>query len=136
MNLRKHQSGMSIPGILVIMMMAGFFVMCAIRMSPPYFEYLSVKDIITRIVMDEETQKLTPSQIRRNIANIFNTNQIYELDPKEVEIYRKKGVVYIDASYEVRQPVAGRIDSVLKFDDLHFAVGNPEPIESSASTKK
>ena len=43
MNTRQRQSGMSIPGILVIMIMVGFFVMCAIRMAPPYFEYLSVK---------------------------------------------------------------------------------------------
>jgi hypothetical protein len=136
MNSRSYQAGVSIPGILLIIIMAGFFVMCAIRMSPPYFEYLSVKDIITRIVMEKETQTRSPRQIRRNIENIFNTNQIYELDPREIEIYRKKGVTYIDASYEVRQSVAGRIDSVLKFDDLHFAVGNPEPIDSSESNKK
>ena len=136
MNSRSYQAGMSIPGLLIIIIMAGFFVMCAIRMSPPYFEYLSVKDIITRIVMEEETATLTPRDIRRNIENIFNTNQIYELDPREVEIYRKKGVTYIDASYEVRQSVGGRIDSVLKFDDLHFAVGNPEPIDSSESKNK
>ena len=136
MNSRSYQAGISIPGILLIIIMAGFFVMCAIRMSPPHFEYLSVKDIITRIVMEKETQTLTPRKIRRNIENIFNTNQIYELDPREIEIYRKKGVTYIDASYEVRQSVAGRIDSVLKFDDLHFAVGNPEPIDGSESGKK
>ena len=129
MGLRRYQTGLSVPGIFIIMIMVGFFVMCAIRMAPPYFEYLSVKDIITRIVIEKDTQTLSPRQIRRNIENIFNTNQIYELEPKDIEIYRTKGVTYIDASYEVRQPVMGRIDSVLKFDDLLFAVGNPEPID-------
>lgn len=133
---RRYQTGMSIPGMLIIAIMAGFFVMCAIRMAPPYFEYLSIKDIVTRIVVEKETESMTPRQIRRTIENIFNTNQIYELEPKDVEIYRKKGVTYIDASYEVRQSVAGRIDSVLKFDDLHFAVGDPKPIDPSDNSKR
>ena len=56
MNTRHSQRGMSIPGMLVIAIMVGFFVMCAIRMSPPYFEYLSVKNIIEQIVMEHEPQ--------------------------------------------------------------------------------
>jgi len=113
------------------MIMVGFFLMCAVRMSPPYFEYLSVKDIISRIANEHASEKQGISQIRRKIADIFNTNQIYELDPREVEVYRRKGKTYIDASYEVRLPIMGRIDAVLKFDDLLFVTGSLEPIAAS-----
>jgi len=113
------------------MIMVGFFLMCAVRMSPPYFEYLSVKDIISRIANEHDSEKQGISQIRRKIADIFNTNQIYELDPREVEVYRRKGKTYIDASYEVRLPIMGRIDAVLKFDDLLFVTGSLEPIAAS-----
>ena len=82
---------------------------------------------------DAETQSL--GQIRRKIANIFNTNQIYELEPEEVEIFRKKGKTFIDANYEVRIPVMGRIDAVLKFDDLLYVMGNPEPVVDSTVKK-
>ena len=85
MNTRQRQSGMSIPGILVIMIMVGFFVMNAIRMAPPYFEYLSVKDIIRRIATDYEADKASVREIRVKIANVFNSNQIYELEPKDVD---------------------------------------------------
>ena len=135
MKLRQRQSGMSIPGILIIMIMVGFFLMCAIRMSPPYFEYLSVKGIISRIASEHDSETQGISQIRRKIADIFNTNQIYELGPREVEVYRKKGKTYIDANYEVRIPIMGRIDAVLKFDDLLFVTGNPEPIAASSVPK-
>ena len=131
MKLRQRQSGMSIPGLLIVMIMVGFFLMCAIRMSPPYFEYLSVKDIISRIANEHDSEKQGISQIRRKIANIFNSNQIYELEPREVEVYRKKGKTYIDASYEVRIPIMGRIDAVLKFDDLLFVTGSPEPVAAT-----
>jgi hypothetical protein len=125
---RQRQSGMSIPGILAILIMVGFFVMCGIRMSPPYFEYLSVKRIISDVSSAYEAETQGPRQIRRKLSNLFNTNQIYEIDYKEVEIYRKKGKTYIDANYEVRIPVMGRIDAVLKFDDLLYEAGQSEPM--------
>ena len=136
MNTRKRQAGMSIPGMLAIAIMVGFFIMCAIRMAPPYFEYLSVKNIIEQIVVEHEPQTESIGQIRRRIANMFNTNQIYELQPNEVEVFRKDGKTYIDASYEVRLPVMGRVDAVLKFDDLMYVAGNPVPLTGLAAKPK
>jgi hypothetical protein len=128
MNSRQRQSGMSILGVLSIMLMVGFFIMCAVRMVPPYTEYLSVRDIIARMAMETDPVTDSPSDIRRKLASIFNTNQIYKLDYREVEIYSKSGKTYIDANYEVRLPIIWRIDAVLKFDDLLYEVGNPKPL--------
>jgi hypothetical protein len=125
---RRRQSGMSIFGIIAILIMLGFFAMCIIRMSPPYFEFLSVRDIIERVVMDPDTVSASPGTTRRKLANTFNTNQIYELDYKEVKIFSKSGKKYIDARYEVRLPVVWRIDMVLKFDDLFYQVGDIRPV--------
>ena len=123
--------------MLAIAIMVGFFVMCIIRMAPPYFEYLSVRNIIEQVVMEHEPQTTSIGQIRRRIENLFNTNPIYELQPKEVEVFRKDGKTFIDASYEVRIPVMGRIDAVLKFDDLMYVAGNPTPLTGlSAKPKK
>jgi hypothetical protein len=122
---QRRQSGMSLLGMLCILLMLGFFAMSIIRMLPAYVEYLSVKDIISRIAMEPDTATDSVSDIRRKIANIFNSNQINYLQPKEVEVFNKSGKTYIDANYEVRLPVMWRIDSVLKFDDLLYEVGNP-----------
>lgn len=124
----QHQGGNSVLGILAIMVMVGFFVMCVIKMSPPYFESLTVKAIIENIVDDPEMPNYSTSQIRRRIETEFNTNQILEVEAKDVEVYRKKGKTYVDASYEVRMPLFWRIDAVLKFNDLHYALGDLEPV--------
>lgn len=129
---RQRQAGMSIPGMLAVAIMVGFFIMCIIRMAPPYTEYLSVKDIIEQVVMEYEPETQSIGQIRRRISNLFNTNQIYELNPKDVDVYRKDGKTFIDARYEVRIPVMGRIDAVLKFDDLIYVAGNPTPLTGLA----
>ena len=125
MNRHHHQSGMSVIGMLVIGIMVGFFAMCAIRMVPPYMEYLTVKEVVTKVATEKAAGDVTIPNIRRRIANLFNTNQVYALSPRDVKVYRKEGKTYIDASYEVRVPVAGKIGAIMNFDDLKFVVGKP-----------
>jgi hypothetical protein len=122
---RRRQSGMSILSILGLLIMLGFFAMCIIRMTPAYLEYLTVKKMIAEIANDPETA--TIPEIRKKIANLYNTNQIYLVKPESVKVFSKGGKTYINANYEVRLPVMWRIDSVMKFDDLFYEVGKRDP---------
>ena len=127
MNMRHSQSGMSVIGMLAIGIMVGFFVMCGVRMIPPYMEYLTVKQIVGKVASEKAAEDVTIPDLRRRIANLFNTNQIYALQPRDVKVYRKDGKTYVDASYEVRTPVAGKVSAIMNFDDLKFIVGDPAP---------
>jgi len=119
----RSQAGMSILGTLIVLVMVGFFVMCALRLGPPYFEFLSVRDVVSRIAIDPETVGESNTAIRGRLDTIFNTNRINGLKAREIEIYRKDGHTYIDAGYEVRLPLVWRVDAVIKFDDLLYRVG-------------
>jgi hypothetical protein len=123
MKIRQRQAGMSIPGMLVIAIMVGFFVMCGIRMTPIYLEYLTVKRIMEDVSSEFKPEEDTIADIRRKISNMLNTNQVYLLQPKEVEVFRKDGKIIIDSNYEARFPVMGIIDGVMRFDDLTFIAG-------------
>lgn len=123
----RNQSGNSLLGLVAVLIMVGFFVMCVIRLAPAYFESLTVKGIIENIVDDPESPEYGTSQIRRKIETELNTNQIVEVEGKDIEVYRKKGQTYIDANYEVRVPLFWRVDGVIKFNDMHYALGNLEP---------
>ncbi len=125
MNLHRRQQGMSIPGMLIIAIMVGFFIMAAIRLVPPYAEYLSVKKIVRAVAQEHDPNSQSTGQIRRKLGMQFNTSQIYGLKVEDIDIYRKKGKTYIDANYEVRVPMVGPIDAVIKFDDLVYIAGAP-----------
>jgi hypothetical protein len=127
MKSRNRQQGMSFIGMMIIFIMVGFFVMCGIRMVPRYLEFMTVKDVVTNIAIANDAEDLSVSEIRQKIATMFNTNQIYDLKPRDVEVYRKEGKTYIDAGYEVRLPVMGRIEALLNFNDLLVIAGQPVP---------
>jgi hypothetical protein len=114
---------MSIPGMLLIAAMVGFFVMCTIRLAPRYFEYLSIREIITTIAREYNPEEEDIPDIRRRIDTMFNTNQIYDLLPKDVEVFHKDGHTYIDANYEARVPIMANIDAVMRFEDLKIETG-------------
>ncbi len=128
MNMRQRQRGMSIPGMIVIAMMVGFFVMAAIRLIPPYAEYMEIKSVVQQVAAEHDPETQSMGQIRRTLATMFNTNQIYDLDARDIDIYRKKGKTYIDASYEMRVPMVGKIDAIIKFDDLVYVAGTGLPV--------
>ncbi|NND65982.1 MAG: DUF4845 domain-containing protein [Halioglobus sp.] len=124
----NRQSGISMPGILAILAVMGFLALCVIRMTPPYFEFLSVKRIVSNMAIEPETRDMSNRQIRRRLESIFHSNQIYDLEASEVEVIRKRGVTYIDARYEIRMPLLWRIDAVMRFDDLLYQLGETDPI--------
>ncbi|MFT4519018.1 MAG: hypothetical protein ACI9JM_001409 [Halioglobus sp.] len=136
MKASRDQGGMSVPGILGILAMLGFFAMCAIRMTPLYFEYLSVQSIISGLIMEPGLGEFSATKIRRKIDQRFNTDQIYALGSKDVKILRRKGEVFLDSSYEVRIPIMWRIDAVMKFDDLHYKLGDPTAMKAMLPAKK
>jgi hypothetical protein len=106
-------------------------------MAPPYFEYLSVRKIIESIATEHGAPEFSASDIRRRVSSQFNTNQIYELNYKDVKVFDKSGKKYIDANYEVRIPIMWKIDAVLKFNDLLYQVGGDgRPVTNFPPTKK
>lgn len=123
MQMRQRQGGMSLLGMLTIAVMVGFFVMAALRMVPSYFEYMAVRDVIKGVALEHDPATESIADIRRKIATLFNTNQIYGLKPGDVDIYREDGQTWIDARYEARVPLVANIDAVIKFDDLQVEAG-------------
>lgn len=119
----SRQRGMSVPGILIIVLMVGFFVMCTIRMGPRYIEYLSVREIVETVAREYNPDEQNKADIRRRLESMFNTNQITDLQSKDVEIFHKEGRTYIDARYEARVPIMGSISAVMSFDDLEVEAG-------------
>lgn len=118
MKTQTYERGMSLPSMLLVVAMVGFFVMCAIRMFPRYMEYLSIREIVETVAREYNPDEEDLGDIRRRLDTMFNTNQINDLQPKDVEITHKEGRTYIDASYEARVPIMGIVDAVMTFDDL------------------
>ena len=90
----------------------------ALRVVPSYLEYLTIRDLITRAAEEHDPRTETVTDLRSRLAKLFNTNQVKDTTIGDIEVYRERGVIVIDANYEKRFPLFWILDGVMKFEDL------------------
>ena len=77
----------------------------ALRVVPSYMEYLTIKDLITHAEEECDPRGETVTDLRVRLAKLLNTNQIYDTSIDDIEVYRDRGAIVIDANYEKRFPL-------------------------------
>ena len=124
MNSPSRLNGMSSLSMLVVLLVAVFFITCAVKLTPVYLAGWSVSSVIDGAINDGKFNGKSPSEIRSVIVKYFSTNRVEAINAKDVKITRsdKNGKIEIDASYEQRVPLMYNIDVVIKFDDLKYQV--------------
>jgi hypothetical protein len=121
MRTLKNQAGVSVVGVLVIMLLFAFFLTVVLRLAPTYMEGRNVKATI-QTVADSSNIAMSLGEIQKKLTSAFITNQIEGIKVKDIKVYREKRTIIIDARYEARTPLFEGIDAVLIFDDLKFVI--------------
>lgn len=115
---RRQMLGFSIWSLSLRLLLLGSLLMVALRIVPIYAEYLTVRDVIVRAAAqrDSETQPLADLRVR--IATLLKASQVDDTSIDEIEVYRDRGFIVVNANYEKRFPLFWILDGVMKFDDL------------------
>lgn len=117
-NRPSRQRGMTFWGMAFNALVLGAALVLILRVVPSYMTYLSVKDIVERAANEFDPATDSLQDIRVRLAKLLNTNQVYDIKIEDIEVYRDKGMVVIDATYEVRFPLIWILDGVMVFDQL------------------
>ena len=113
-----RQGGFTFWGIAFNVLVLGGFLVLLLRIAPAYLEYMTIRDIVSRAGEEFDPVNDGLQDIRTRIRKLLNTSQVYDIKAEDIEIYREKGKVVIDATYEVRFPLVWIVDGVMHFDDL------------------
>ena len=115
---RAGVQGFNIWAVSINLLLLGALLVMALRVVPSYMEYLTIKDLITRAADEYDSRSETVTDLRVRLAKLLNTNQIYDTSIDDIEVYRERGAIVIDANYEKRFPLFWILDGVMKFEDL------------------
>ena len=115
---RAGVQGFNIWAVSINLLLLGALLVMALRVVPSYMEYLTIKDLITRAADEYDPRSETITDLRVRLAKLLNTNQIYDTSIDDIEVYRERGAIVIDANYEKRFPLFWILDGVMKFEDL------------------
>lgn len=113
----KKQQGMSFISILVIIAVAGFFIMIGLKIIPSYIQHYSIKKVLLSLEHEHGMDKKSPAEIRKLLTRRFKINNVYDFDKKNIRFTKKKDGMEVRIAYEVREDILGNVDIVLTFDD-------------------
>ena len=115
---RAGIQGFNIWAVSINLLLLGALLVLALRVAPSYMEYLTIKNLITRGADEYDPRSETVTDLRVQLAKLLDTNQIYDTSIDDIQVYRERGDIVIDANYEKRFPLFWILDGVMKFEDL------------------
>ena len=115
---RAGVQGFNVWAVSLNLLLLGALLVMALRVVPSYMEYLTIRDLITRAAEEYDPRSETVTDLRVRLAKLLNTNQIYDTSIDDIEVYRERGAIVIDANYEKRFPLFWILDGVMKFEGL------------------
>ncbi len=114
----RRQRGASFWSFAGNVFLLGVFLLIILRIAPAYMEYLTIKDIIERAAQEYDPERNTIQDVHVRVRKLLLTNQVYDFKVEDIEIFRERGRIVIDANYERRFPLLWIVDGVMTFDDL------------------
>jgi hypothetical protein len=121
----RSQKGMSMLGILVVLLVVGTLGTATVRLAPVYLDNWSLTRVLDGIVKEQSGTATSPAQVRQIISRHFVTNRIEVLSVRDLKISNQDEGVVIDASYEKRVPLMFNVDAVVKFEDAKYVIARP-----------
>lgn len=120
----QKQQGLTFISWLVILVVAGFFVMVGIKITPVYLEHFAVRKSVESLRDEPFISRKSLPQIRKMLMRRLDMNNIRNLGKDQIHIVRTGGITKINIKYEERKPIVANISLVMTFDDTVELVAN------------
>jgi hypothetical protein len=105
------QSGVSLTGLIFVLIVLGVVGVFAIKLVPAYTEYSAVKDAIARA----KEAGGTPREIQVAFDKNAGMNNVTAVRGRDLNITREDGEVQVAFAYEKRVPLVGNVSLVIDF---------------------
>ena len=115
--MRHRQRGMTMLGILVLVVVVGAWVYAGIRMTPKYLEYMRVASTLEKVRDEYDSNPgTTEFMLRKAVERHFDIEMVEIITSNDIEIKKEGGTFTMRAAYDDTVPLAGNVSFLLEFD--------------------
>jgi len=108
----NKQQGMSLTGLILVLMVLGAFALLAIKIAPSYLEFRAVRDGIVRA----KAAGGSIPEMRQAFDKFAEVNNVEAVRGRDLDISRDGANPEISFAYEKRIPLTGRATLVIDYD--------------------
>lgn len=107
------ESGVSLSGLIVVLVVLGALALVAIKVTPAFIEYRAVKSAIVKAKADAGSGSVR--EIQQAFDKNAGVNDVSSISGRDLVITRDGGSTEISFAYEKRIPLAGNVSLLLDF---------------------
>jgi hypothetical protein len=107
------ESGVSLSGLIVVLIVLGALALVVIKVTPAFFEYRAVKNSIVKAKAEAGSGNVR--EIQRAFDRNAGINDVTAIAGRDLVITRDGGDTEISFAYEKRVPLAGNVSLLFDF---------------------
>jgi hypothetical protein len=115
---RSAEHGVSLLGILFVLLLVGFALTVLFRVGPLYLDDYTVRQSFAAL-SDGDARNLSDQAIREKLYKNFVVNNVDNIDLKQVRVDRNAARVLVSLYYERRVEFLSNLDVVAKFNHVY-----------------
>jgi len=115
-SFRNKQTGMTGAGIMIILMMLGFFVFIGLKLFPVYMESFEVNSALESLKKETGLAKKPAGKIVQSLIKRLKIDAVKSVTKQEISIDKTKTGITVFVDYEVVQPLFGNISLLVVFE--------------------
>ena len=112
---KRKQSGITLVGFIIVMVVLGFFAYMGMVLGPAYSEYWGVVKAMNFVAGEATPNTADFEQLRKGLDRQFNVGYVNSITGKDAKLVREKTGNLLTIDYEVRKPFVYNVDFVVKF---------------------
>ena len=121
MNTRQKQGGLSFIGMLIVCAVLGFAALVVMKLWPLYNEKFKVIQSMEAVAAEANIRNGTLTDIKKAMMRNFDVQDVDEFTMQNIGsaltvTKNQDGTRTMNMNYEIRGPLFGELDVVLKFD--------------------
>ena len=116
-NSGKRQRGMTMMGMLLVLIMLGFMAIVAMKVVPMYMDFYTVKSTIAT-VSKENVAQMSTEEIHRAIQKRFDIGYINSIQAKDLKIRNERTGKVLDLDYRDERELFYGLYVLLKHKEI------------------
>jgi hypothetical protein len=113
-DMRKHQSGVSLLGLLIVAALLIAIALLGMKLAPSYIEFYSIKKALVSVAAEKANG--SPAEIRKAFDAHCTIDAISSVGPQDLEITKDGGELLISVGYRKEIPLVANVGVYINFN--------------------
>ncbi len=115
--LNSSQRGMTVIGMLLLIIMLAFIALIAMKVVPLYVQYYTIKSTIESIRKEPQLAQMTTQDIQAGIQKRFDIGYVENVKARDLKIRSESGGRVLDLVYQDERPLFYGLSVILKVNE-------------------